>query len=231
MTEFRAQVERFAKDVGRLTDLLELESHELDVEFVSDKQRATVTLKPLVDGKTFVRMRAGGEWSCGIAVRFGCRPDGYGRHMAATLANFAVYSSAERSPLFRLEYVDEMRSYPSCHWQVHGERGALSHLLTLSGHAEPSRMSALHLPVGGSRMRPALEDFLHFLIAELGADAADGWLEVIEDSRSTWRTRQIRALVRDVPDAAIAELDDLGYTITPPNDGVADARSEVLRDW
>lgn len=151
--------------------------------------------------------------------------------MAATLANFAVWSDAERSPLFRLEYLDDMRAPPSCHWQVHAERGALSHLLTLSAHKDPTRLSALHLPVGGARMRPALEDFLHFVIVELGADRSNDWETRIGDSRATWRRRQIRALVRDVPSEAVAELRDLGYDVVHPPGGNSADRIDVLRDW
>lgn len=232
MTDFRSQVSAFADDVGQLLSVLTLDEHELSVTFRDDEPRATVELKSTVEDKKYVGMCARGQWIAGLSVRFGCRPDSHNRHMAATLANFAVWSEAERSPLFRLEYLDDMRGAPpACHWQVHAERGALSHLLTLSAHRDPTRLSALHLPVGGARMRPALEDFIHFVIVELGADHTNDWEAVIGDSRETWRRRQIRALVRDVPSAAIAELVDLGYKVTPEAAAFADDRTDVLREW
>jgi hypothetical protein len=76
-----------------------------------------------------------------------------------------------------------------------------------------------------------VEDFIQFLIDELGIDAGDGWKAVIEASRETWRRRQIKTVVRDVPDAAVAALTDLGFTVTPPSGGMPAPRMDTLIRW
>lgn len=124
-----------------------------------------------------------------------------------------------------------MRSDPSSHWQVHAERGALSNLLTLGGHNRPHELSALHLPTGGARMRPGIEDFIEFLVCELGIDAAEGWRRAIEESRAAWRRRQLRTMVRDVPEEAVSALSELGYRIQLPAGDAPSSRIETLTRW
>jgi hypothetical protein len=74
-----------------------------------------------------------------------------------------------------------MRVTPIAHWQVHAERGALSHLLSRAYEHDPRSvprphdLSSLHIPVGGERFRPCLEDVLQFLITNCGIDSVPGW--------------------------------------------------------
>jgi hypothetical protein len=132
---------------------------------------------------------------------------------------------------FRLDYRDDMNAAPAAHWQVHAERGAISSLLTLAGHDKPHQLSALHLPVGGARMRPCLEDFLQFLIAECHIDAVPDWGTAIAEGRERWRRRQIATLVRDVPDEAVRILRQLAYSVAEPDEGKAPLRLATLTDW
>jgi len=55
-----------------------------------------------------------------------------------------------------------------------------------------------HLPVGGRRFRPSLEDVVEFAIAELNVDAKDGYAQRIEEGRERWRCLQVKAAIRDV---------------------------------
>lgn len=64
----------------------------------------------------------------------------------------------------------------------------------------------MHLPVGGTRSRPCLEDFLEMVIREFRVDAHPGWEERLREGREQWRTLQTRAVVRDSPDAAAEVL-------------------------
>lgn len=202
----------------------------LTVSGEDDARRALLELRS-AGGAQPVPILAGGEPCASVFIRIGVRPDSSGEYMAVTKSAFGVYSTLEKTPLFRLEYRDDMHSAPSCHWQIHAERGALSHLLTLGGHDRPHNLSALHIPVGGARMRPGLEDFLQFLITELGADPRDGWQAVLEGSRERWRRRQIATAVRDVPTEAARVLAGLGYDVTPPTDGHAPERAGTLHKW
>ncbi len=80
-------------------------------------------------------------------------------------------------------------------------------------------------------MRPALEDFLEFLISECGIDLASSWRAALADAREVWRRRQIATLVRDAPDEVVRVLLENGYTVTPPSGGAMPSRVEQLRRW
>lgn len=119
---------------------------------------------------------------------------------------------------------------PTAHVHFHGHRGALSNLLSQAGHDSPHDMSSLHLPLGGSRFRPCLEDFIQFLICECRFDAQPGWQKHVEAGRERWRCRQAAAVVRDVPEKAARVLRDLGYTVEAPDPPPANGE-KALRNW
>lgn len=123
-------------------------------------------------------------------------------------------------PVLRWEF-DPDHSGPASHWHVHAENGALSvwlsrahehHRNTLTRWA----LSSIHLPTGGERWRPCLEDFLEMTVREFGIDTAPRWEDAIRAGRAEWRERQLRTSVRDNPRAAAAELRDLQYEVTAP---------------
>lgn len=97
--------------------------------------------------------------------------------------------------------------YPAAHVQVNGHSPALDELCQ---RAEVRKeLKDLHLPVGGRRFRPTLEDLIEFLIIEGFAEARSDWRRVLERPRRAWEERQLRAAVRRHPGAARRELDDL----------------------
>jgi hypothetical protein len=223
---FEERVGEYAKELGQLlyTTLPIKNTTTLGIDFLFGEPRATITLD-----KT--ELTVDGVPRATLSVLMGLRPDASRRYLAVTLSTFKLVASLDREPLFRLEFRDDMRSKPSAHWQVHAERGALSHLLTLSGRSRPHELSALHIPVGGTRFRPGIEDFLGFIIEECGVDARDGYREVLQRGRETWRRRQVAAIVRDVPDEAVRSLEELGYAVTIPADGPSPTRPATLTDW
>lgn len=123
-----------------------------------------------------------------------------------------------------------MHTAPAAHIQVHAHRGALSHLLSQAGHAAPHDMSALHIPVGGARFRPCLEDFIQFLIAECHFDSCVGWQARVDAGRERWRCRQAAAVARDVPEVAARVLRELGYEVNPPSP-LPEPVMKALRSW
>ena len=140
-------------------------------------------------------------------VRMSLRPDRTGRHLA--VANSALWlRGPDRRPIVRLEFVEDARRFPVCHWQFHGENFELDRVLqTARPDSKAARnLSALHYPVGGVRMRPGIEDFLQFLIQECGFESVPGWRKPVEASRADWRIRQTKAMVRDAPRAAAKSL-------------------------
>jgi hypothetical protein len=67
-------------------------------------------------------------------------------------------------------------------------------------------LSRLHLPVGGRRYRPTLEDVIEFLVTEKLAEPRDGWRAVVDAQRCHWETIQLKAAVRRNPQAAAEVL-------------------------
>lgn len=144
--------------------------------------------------------------------------DRSGRYLKTSRTDFRIFSTIDRTPLLRLEYDSEASMAPAAHWQFHAERGAFAHLLTLASRTRhvrgPGDLSKLHLPVGGERFRPGLEDLLEFLIRDCGIDCVEGWEEVVKAGRRRWRIRQLRSAVRDQQDEVAGLLRELGWTVT-----------------
>lgn len=163
--------------------------------------------------------------------------DSSGLHLKTTGSKVTLWSSIDRTPLVRLEYRSDMRKDPISHWQVHAERGSMSHILGRANHAAPDRVkkphdySSLHFPVGGERFRPCLEDVIQFLIVDCGFDAVPGWLETVQSGRESWRRLQLRSSVRDAPEDAADVLTNLGWTVIPPASAAHRSRPEPLRQW
>ena len=84
--------------------------------------------------------------------------------------------------------------------------GALSHLLSRLDHRTPHSIESLHIPMGGERFRPCLEDIVEFLIRDCGFPGKGGWAAALADGRAKWRRIQTRAVVRDSPAEAIGAL-------------------------
>lgn len=232
----RERSARFAGEIqatlnASLPDVTEMQS----VASPSESERYLVT--PAGSGAAAQRipLRVGGEQLASMSVRIHLGMDSADTHLKTVRMDLAVLSLLDRTPLVRLEYRADMYSAPSAHWQVHAERGAMSHLLGRAHAVDPQRVprphdfSSLHLPVGGERFRPCIEDFLQFAISQCGFDARQGWEQALRDGRETWRRRQIRTVVRDAPQEAAEMLRELGWRI--PDHGPSGENTNALIAW
>jgi hypothetical protein len=100
--------------------------------------------------------------------------------------------------LCHFDYERDKEQYTSAHVQVHGTSPALKALKRDPDKKRP--LDKLHIPVGGRRFRPSIEDIIEFLIVERIADAHDGWEQRIEDGRARFHMRQLRAAMRRNPE-------------------------------
>ncbi|WP_239655046.1 hypothetical protein [Mycobacterium riyadhense] len=157
--------------------------------------------------------------------------DSYGTHIAVEHSSFVLKAKVDRAPIIRWDYDRDARSKPRSHVQLTAHRGALSHILSRLDHKTPHSIESLHIPMGGERFRPCLEDIIEFLICDCGFEGSEGWEESIREGRARWRRIQTRAVVRDSPGCAVAELESLGYTITAPADGEREERTSRLTAW
>lgn len=165
-----------------------------------------------------------------LDVRYHCQLDSRGEWLAVDKAWFSVAAAIDRTPLIRFEYVRGALTVPSAHIQVHAHRGAITHLLSLSGHKSPHEMAALHIPVGGARFRPSLEDVVQFLISEFGVRAVNGWQDAVHERRAAWRRIQAAAVTRDFPEEAAEVLRRLGYQVTGPSPP-PESSERALHPW
>jgi len=159
--------------------------------------------------------------------------DSYGAHLAVEHSSFVLKAKLDRAPIIRWDYDREARNKPtSSHVQVTAHRGALSHLLSRLDHRTPHSIESLHIPMGGERFRPCLEDIAEFLIRDCGFPGTDGWAAALADGRVKWRRIQTRAVVRDSPVEAIAALTEMGYTVSSPAGGDEPSeRVDKLTAW
>jgi hypothetical protein len=129
---------------------------------------------------------------------------------------------------FHYDYERGKDHYTEAHLQVEGVNSHLEQLLEGCGRTRTA-LSKLHLPVGGKRFRPALEDVLEFLIDEGIVDAKPYARDVLERERTEFRRLQLKAAIRRDPDTAAAALRGLGYGVTEPEDADSGARVFDLR--
>lgn len=166
-----------------------------------------------------------------LRVVYWCVANSDRQFLAIHRSDFEFRSMRDRSPVFRLDYLRDAHRVPTAHWNIHAERGTVSHLLGQTNPDHSGQFSEIHFPVGGARLRPCLEDFLHLVITEFRIDTHQNAMTVLGDGRERWRRRQVATLVRDAPDEAVRVLTELGYSVTDPADGAVLPRPESLRRW
>jgi hypothetical protein len=112
---------------------------------------------------------------------------------------------------------------PAAHVQVHAHRDETTYMMMHADEGRPRqrwrkgrvpRLSELHLPLGGDRYRPCMEDVLTVAINELGAKPKLGAWKALEEGRANWRRRQLQAAVRDAPQLAADVLRDEGWDVS-----------------
>jgi hypothetical protein len=188
------------------------------------------------DPKSRIPLTIGGEHLAFLHIRFFLSMDAMATWVKAVKTDFSIVSKFDKTPLVRLDYRADMHTAPISHWQIHAERGAVSHLLGRAhavrpdGVPRPHDLSSLHFPVGGERFRPCLEDFLQFAITEMGFDSVDGWERALADGREGWRRIQLRTMTRDAQKEAAASLRELGWQIEEPALDPGESL-RILRAW
>jgi hypothetical protein len=107
--------------------------------------------------------------------------------------------------LLHYDYERSKEHYTSAHVQVVAQSPAWERLLTPVGRS----LERLHLPVGGVRFRPTLEDVIEFVGDHQLADMRPKWEDAVQEGRERFRDNQLRAAIRRKPELARAVLDDM----------------------
>ncbi|MDQ0987283.1 hypothetical protein [Streptomyces sp. V2I9] len=186
-----------------------------------------IRISPIAENEVVRRIpiRISGETRLSLGVRYFCCWDGSSTFMATDQADLHLFYEGVPDPLLRYEYVRKSKEPPGAHLQVHAHRDEMAYLLRLAERGRPQqglrrdrlpRLSEMHLPVGGHRMRPALEDILLFLQREFAIDTTPGWKAVVDQHLMDWRLMQLKTAVRDAPESAAQVLRSLGYSVIEP---------------
>ena len=218
-----AQVNDFATEVALLFDGVFEDAPAMVIERLNDRS--------VISPERSVPLRANGKLLAKLDVSLRCCLDSSRKYLAVEKSTFKLVADLDRAPIIRWDYERKAHSKPTAHIQVHGHRGALSHLLSQAGHASPHSMESLHIPVGGARFRPCLEDVVEFIISDCQFDAKPGWQTVVTAGRERWRRYQARSVVRDMPRDAADVLRTLGYVVEPPANGHPPDSEKALHNW
>lgn len=185
-----------------------------------DADRVPAPLTLTIEGRQRNRMLH-------LRVMFWCCYDVTGKYLTIEKSEFSLGLVNVPDPLFRYEYDRNIRRtshLPAAHLQVHAHRDEATAMLLHANEARPrerwrrervARLSELHFPVGGDRYRPCLEDVLAVAINELGVKAKRGAWAALAEGRAEWRRLQLKAAVRDAPEAAAEALRDEGWDVSP----------------
>lgn len=130
-----------------------------------------------------LRLYSAGKHVGDLHVSYHCEPDRQNSFLAVRKSMFQLTSPQEGTPLLRLDFNQDAYKVPAAHWNVHGERGATSVMLARCNADHSGLLSQVHLPVGGTRGRPCLEDFLDMVISEFDIDRHDGYAELLKAGR------------------------------------------------
>lgn len=107
--------------------------------------------------------------------------------------------------LLHYDYERFKEHYTAAHVQVVAQSRAWEWLLTPAGRS----LERLHLPVGGVRFRPTLEDVIEFVGDHKLADMRPKWADVVQEGRERFRDNQLRAAIRRKPELARAVLGEM----------------------
>jgi hypothetical protein len=191
-----------------------------------------------------IEMSIDGRLALEFVLDFRCQWDHRQTYLAVQKASWSVRPAGIAEPLFRYEFEGGMNSpLPCAHLHVHAHRDEFVFQLFRANRGRPKsraaavegttdralpRLSNLHFPLGGPRMRPCVEDLLQFLVEELGVDAEPNHQVALDEGRARWRRRQIAASVRDAPEGAARVLREMQYIVEPPASGVPPERLDKL---
>lgn len=113
--------------------------------------------------------------------------------------------SASADPADTLLHYDYERDkpddYPDAHLQICATSDVWTQVSVRTDGSE-RLLERMHLPVGGRRFRPTLEDIVEFLITEKLAHPKNGWKQAVHAGREGFRQKQLRAAIRRDPETA-----------------------------
>lgn len=144
--------------------------------------------------------------------------DESGKDLITSRSTYTLEGAEAGASIFTYDYVREPpNEYPEAHLHLHGASDALQNLLSV-GNRDADKPADFHLPVGGRRYRPCLEDIIEFCVLERLVKPRDGWQAAVERGRSRYYELQLQAAVRRDPEHAAATLREKGWRVEEPQE-------------
>ncbi len=145
--------------------------------------------------------------------------DPEGVYLTMIKSTMSLYTSQEMEDDQLIVGIDYARNpgnqFPGAHLHVSGQRNDLD-TIYLGDERKTRQLRDLHLPVGGKRFRPTLEDIVEFMVTEEMVVPKPGWEEVVQEHRARWEALQLKAAVRRNPQDAAAALRADGWMVSAP---------------
>ena len=139
-------------------------------------------------------------------VSYQLRPDDEGRYLTVASSVLGLFlDETANETLLHFDYErDKGDGYPEAHLQVCATSQAWEKAISSCRSRSDRRrtLEKLHIPVGGRRLRPTLEDLVEFVISERLVQARPGWKAVLDQERHAYAIHQMRAMIRRYPEAA-----------------------------
>ena len=143
--------------------------------------------------------------------------DDSGTFLTTNKSTYTLHAGGDSAAILTYDFVREPpNEFPEAHIHIHGESVVLRGMLDASGR-DKDKPADLHLPVGGRRFRPCLEDIIEFCILERLVTPRDGWKDALNRSRDEYHDRQFGAAVRRNPATAAENLRIGGWQVTEPD--------------
>jgi hypothetical protein len=171
---------------------------------ISPSDLSALSMIPLAFGRKAPRLYLG--------LLYLMASDDRGRY--PMIRSSVMYLSADRDGTRTLLHYDYERNkaddYPEAHLQVCATSDEWEQAMRSYG-PKGRPLEKLHLPVGGRRFRPSVEDLVEFLVTEQLADGRPNWETHVDAGRRRFEERQLRAAVRRNPEIALAILREEGH--------------------
>jgi len=214
-----AQAERFAAQLTNVLNLTVCDSALLRVAEAPDGRFFVGQIPPTATSPTLEALKGepipitGFESTLFIGANWRFGPSSTGHFLKTEWSQFGLFVPTRKAhrPVFRLE-VDVSGSQADwrlAHIQVHGESESLGEVWGYRQAKDPKSLPRLHLPVGGFRYRPCLEDFIEFLVDEGLVPGKANWREALEATRAEYRRGQLWTLIVKNPNVAREALASL----------------------
>lgn len=146
--------------------------------------------------------------------------DDAGAYLMNTRATYSLQLDDAETSVLTYDFVrNPPNKYPEAHLHIYGESDVLRAMFRATGFDDATRKPAdLHIPVGGRRFRPCLEDIVEFCVLEGLVEAREGWASVLKQHRTLYHERQLKAMVRRFPWHAAEVLAREGWSVEAPAD-------------